>query len=297
MGGKGSNDGGFLLHAQQQSPGSLQKLAVIGLLALLLSVNLLYQVKTHARMQQLTAGSSASGIHCSQDHQLPVGSSSSSKQVDSSIESQQQQDAASEAAERRGVDYLVNNVLTSRPQRRPVDNVILPTLKAKNKTVEQYRSKVSAYLSSSEFKQRWDALKAQTTNERGIVISAGGKYYLPQALVLLRILRHNLNCTLPVEIFWLDGSEMDDVTLKALKRDFAPLKGFDASKIPYPAHHLPGATLKGFPMKPWALLNSRFKEVLLLDCDVVPMRDPSYMFDAPEFRQAGNYFWGDIYGT
>jgi hypothetical protein len=100
----------------------------------------------------------ASNIHCSQDHQLPVGSI---KQVDSSIESSQQQDAASEAAERRAVDYLVNNVLTSRPQRRPVDNVILPTLKAKNKTVEQYRSKVSAYLGSSEFKQRWDALKAQ----------------------------------------------------------------------------------------------------------------------------------------
>lgn len=54
----------------------------------------------------------------------------------------------------------------------------------------------------------------QTTNERGIVISAGGKYYLPQALVLLRILRHNLNCTLPIEIFWVDGSEMDDITLK-----------------------------------------------------------------------------------
>lgn len=34
----------------------------------------------------------------------------------------------------------------------------------------------------------------------------------------------------------------------------------------------------------------------MLDCDVVPMRDPSYMFDAPDFRQAGNYFWGDIYG-
>jgi hypothetical protein len=41
---------------------------------------------------------------------------------------------------------------------------------------------------------------------------------------------------------------------------------------------------------------ARFKEVLLLDCDVVPMRDPTYMFDAPEFRQNGNYFWGDIYG-
>jgi hypothetical protein len=60
----------------------------------------------------------------------------------------------------------------------------------------------------------WYVPGLQTTNERGIVISAGGKYYLPQAIVLLRILRHNHNCTLPVEIFYVDGSEMDDATLK-----------------------------------------------------------------------------------
>jgi hypothetical protein len=54
----------------------------------------------------------------------------------------------------------------------------------------------------------------QTTNERGIIISAGGPYYLPQALVLLRVLRHHLNCTLPVELFWVDSNEMDDDTFK-----------------------------------------------------------------------------------
>ena len=54
----------------------------------------------------------------------------------------------------------------------------------------------------------------QTTDERGIVISAGGKYYLPQAIILLRILRYNLKSTLPVEIFWLNESEMDDLTFK-----------------------------------------------------------------------------------
>jgi len=58
------------------------------------------------------------------------------------------------------------------------------------------------------------ASQLQTTHERGIVISAGGKYYLPSAVVLLRVLRHNFKCTLPVEIFWLDGSEMDDTTFK-----------------------------------------------------------------------------------
>jgi hypothetical protein len=41
----------------------------------------------------------------------------------------------------------------------------------------------------------------------------------------------------------------------------------------------------------------RFKEAFLLDCDVILRRDPAFMFDAPLFRERGNYFWGDIYGT
>jgi hypothetical protein len=45
--------------------------------------------------------------------------------------------------------------------------------------------------------------------------------------------------------------------LQALKAEFAPLEGYDASKLPYPKHHLPGAKLKGFPMKPYALLQSK----------------------------------------
>jgi len=71
----------------------------------------------------------------------------------------------SEAAERAAVDYLTNHVFTSRPQRHPVTDAILPRLKATNKTVQQYRSSVAAYLNSelSEFKQRWDALKAQVS--------------------------------------------------------------------------------------------------------------------------------------
>lgn len=136
----------------------------------------------------------------------------------------------------------------------------------------------------------------QTGHERGIVISAGGRYYLPQAVVLLRVLRHHLNCTLPVELFWLGDEEMDSATLAALKAEFAPLEGHDASRLPTLPHRLPGAQLKGFPMKPFALLHSSFKQALLLDCDVVLMRDPSYLFDAPEFVASGNSFWGDIYG-
>lgn len=55
----------------------------------------------------------------------------------------------------------------------------------------------------------------QETDQRGIVISTGGKHYLPRAVVLLRVLRYNVNCTLPVELFWVDdGTEMDPVTFE-----------------------------------------------------------------------------------
>jgi hypothetical protein len=74
---------------------------------------------------------------------------------------------------------------------------------------------------------------------------------------------HAQHLLLPALLAGLPDKTACCCLLQALKRDFAPLEGFDASKIPYPAHHLPGATLKGFPMKPWALLNSRWVLPLL----------------------------------
>jgi hypothetical protein len=44
------------------------------------------------------------------------------------------------------------------------------------------------------------------------------------------------------------------------------------------------------------LLLPRFKEAMLLDCDVVLARDPDIMFSSQGYRQYGNSFWGDIYG-
>lgn len=237
MGSKSSSSGSLLPShmLQQQSAGQLQKLALIGFISLLLTVNLLYQVKTHARMQQLSAGSGTTGVclaflswetrqlavsshhatlglacgicagcvttwlarvlccqpvlvlfllalfaaaGCHQQGQFP---GSTSKQLAAGAGSlDTQQDAASEAAERKAVDYLVNNVLTSRPQRHVVENAILPKLKATNKTVAEYRTKVSNYLSSSEFKQRWDALKAQVGAAVSLVTQ-----YAPECRVLM----------------------------------------------------------------------------------------------------------------
>lgn len=61
--GKGFGDAGLLpTHSQQQQTSAqLQKLAFIGFLSLLLTVNLLYFVKTHSRIETLTASAGTSG--------------------------------------------------------------------------------------------------------------------------------------------------------------------------------------------------------------------------------------------
>jgi alpha 1,2-mannosyltransferase len=41
----------------------------------------------------------------------------------------------------------------------------------------------------------------------------------------------------------------------------------------------------------------RFQQVLLLDCDVILAKDPTFMFDSPGFVKHGNWFWGDVWGT
>jgi hypothetical protein len=52
--------------------------------------------------------------------------------------------------------------------------------------------------------------------------------------------------------------------------------------------------LGGWEMKAYALLHSRFREILLLDADNVPIVDPEFLFDCEEFRRTGTVFWPDL---
>jgi len=50
-----------------------------------------------------------------------------------------------------------------------------------------------------------------------------------------------------------------------------------------------------FVTKPYALLFTRFREVLLLDSDNLPLRDPTYLFDDEAYRKAGVLCWPDMH--
>ncbi|NLF73509.1 MAG: hypothetical protein GX575_31110, partial [Candidatus Anammoximicrobium sp.] len=53
--------------------------------------------------------------------------------------------------------------------------------------------------------------------------------------------------------------------------------------------------MNGFESKPYAIQWSRFAEVLYLDADNVPVRDPTFLFETPQYGQSGAIFWPDYH--
>ena len=109
------------------------------------------------------------------------------------------------------------------------------------------------------------------------------------AYVLVRILRETLRSALPIQLWHLGPQELSTV-MRALidDLDVEPVDAF-AVRAKHPA-----AIADGWQLKPYAVLHSRFEEVLLLDADQVPVRDPAELFDWPQYKEADALFWPDI---
>jgi hypothetical protein len=123
---------------------------------------------------------------------------------------------------------------------------------------------------------------------RGIVICGGGIKYFTCAWVCIHMLRR-WGCHLPIEVWHLGPGEMS-ASMAALLRPLGAAC-IDAHEL---QKKFPARILHGFALKPYAILHSRFREVLLLDADNVPTLDPSYLFETPEFRKTGAIFWPDF---
>lgn len=121
---------------------------------------------------------------------------------------------------------------------------------------------------------------------RGIVTLGGGEKYYPGAYALCYLLR-KLGCQLPIECWYLNDGEMDprmEVALRALNVE--PKNCMDHIR------ERPRC-FGGWEAKVWAITYSSFDEVLYLDADQVPVKDPSYLFDEPRYREIGSWFWPD----
>ena len=124
---------------------------------------------------------------------------------------------------------------------------------------------------------------------RGIVICAGGAAMFTNAFVLIKVLRQTLESLMPIELWHFGAEEMS----ASMARLLAELDVHLVDALP--RLNQAGADLKdGWQLKAFAIRNSGFEQVLLLDADQVPVRDPAECFDWQPYLDTGAVFWPDI---
>lgn len=155
----------------------------------------------------------------------------------------------------------------------------------------------SSYIATKEdiyrLKYSWNSFVNKDTPQypahfsgRGIVICGGGLRYFTCSWISINLLRHN-GCTLPIEL-WYSKGELNDEIIEKLKDFNVACKNVDEiSPIP----------LEGYSIKPFAIINSSFKEVLFLDADNNSIGDPTYLFDYEGYINTGAVFWPDFWKT
>lgn len=127
--------------------------------------------------------------------------------------------------------------------------------------------------------------------ERGIVIVGGGRYF-DSTYVTVRVLRH-LGCTLPIEIWHLEG-EIDDEQHSLLMPFDISFRNAEHDPQTQSFRFLADHWWRGWQLKSCALRYCSFREVLLLDSDCYPVRNPEYLFDWSQFQEWGAVFWPDL---
>lgn len=124
---------------------------------------------------------------------------------------------------------------------------------------------------------------------RGIVICAGGQRYFTCAWVLIWLLRRVHRTELPIQVWHLGRNEMSDAMRILLEEEGVEVVNAEAVLHAYPA-----TVAGGWPLKPYAIAQSRFREVIFLDADTVPLIDPAVVFEWELYRRSGLLLWPDI---
>lgn len=111
---------------------------------------------------------------------------------------------------------------------------------------------------------------------------------MTSAYATIRTLR-SFNCVLPIEL-WVLESEM---ARNPKKTDI--LENVKANYGPVVIKMIKDPTITGFTTKIHAIYNSDFENVLFLDADNVPVRDPTFLFHSKKFAAKSAIFWPDFW--
>jgi hypothetical protein len=125
-------------------------------------------------------------------------------------------------------------------------------------------------------------------NSKGIVICTGNRHFR-EVLVALKALQIIEN-ELPIEVVYSTSNDLAVSKQEIFKNMFPQVRLVDISLMAFNDSYL---KLRGWEIKPFAVLASRFEQVLLMDADVFFFKKPSILFKNKYFIQTGTLFFYD----
>jgi hypothetical protein len=122
---------------------------------------------------------------------------------------------------------------------------------------------------------------------RCIVIPTG-KEYFRFAVHIIRTVREVFKSTIPIYVYYMGKNDLDKMHMDHLKRHLG-VECLDITKI-FDNSIL---QLKGWDIKPFAMLAAPYEEILLMDADTVFMQPPDVFFSDVGYRKDGALFFHD----
>jgi FkbM family methyltransferase len=126
----------------------------------------------------------------------------------------------------------------------------------------------------------------------GVVIAAGGWRFFPGLYVTVRMLRH-VGCRWPVQCWYLGDRGEFDPRMELALRPYG-VGWVDADEFVRKHPGVCARVLNGWELKALAACHCPWREVLSLDADCYPVRDPEVLRSHPRHRAAGATFYRDI---
>jgi alpha 1,2-mannosyltransferase len=121
---------------------------------------------------------------------------------------------------------------------------------------------------------------------RGVVVLAGARYS-EFAATTVGMLRET-GSRLPVEVWSKDHSEENDEWCNELQQE-----GMACRRL---ADYMDMNDLKHpYQWKVFTLLYSTFEEILFLDADSIPVKNPDFVFDSQVYKENGVILWPDYW--
>ncbi|KAF4315701.1 hypothetical protein BBI17_008840 [Phytophthora kernoviae] len=148
---------------------------------------------------------------------------------------------------------------------------------------------ISALIEAKQGSETQSPLQVVTMEANSGVVMVMYPRLIDSVYATVRLLR-SYNCSLPVELWYLESemgaSPLDDSrVLQILVKEYSPIS----------LRGIADVTIGGFNSKVFALAHSALDQVLFLDADNAPVKDPTYLFSDPKFVETGALFWPDFW--